>query len=201
MPRQKLWVYADESGQDSTSAFFVVVAVAGDQDQDHLRDLLLRVERLAGTSGLKWHKTHGTRRIKYLEGVLSQKIGQGTLYFGVYPKPIPYFFPLLDVVEYAIRRRAHVPYVARVHVDGIDRKKAAELTNALRQHGITLESVRSRRDESEPLIRLADMWAGCIRAARRDRTVEQALLARAQRSGYLTEVANKNPLDIKGMME
>jgi len=30
---------------------------------------------------------------------------------------------------------------------------------------VSLEKVRSRRDESEPMIRLADMWAGCIRAA------------------------------------
>jgi hypothetical protein len=29
----------------------------------------------------------------------------------------------------------------------------------------SLEKVRGRRDESEPVIRLADMWAGCIRAA------------------------------------
>jgi hypothetical protein len=54
---------------------------------------------------------------------------------------------------------------ARVFVDGIDRQKASELTNALRVRGVSLEKVRSRRDESEPMIRLADMWAGCIRAA------------------------------------
>jgi hypothetical protein len=52
-----------------------------------------------------------------------------------------------------------------VFVDGIDRQKAEELTNALRVRGVSLEKVRGRRDESEPLIRLADMWAGCIRAA------------------------------------
>lgn len=191
MPTQKLYVYADESGQDPSSAFFFVVAVANDQDQERLRERLIRVESLADTSGLKWHKTQPARRLKYLEAVLKQKLGHGAVFFGVYPKPIPYFFPLLDVVEYAIRRRAQLPYTARVHVDGIDRKKAAELTNALRRRGIKLDAVRSRRDESEPLIRLADMWAGCIRAARFGRPPEQAVLERAQCSGYLAEVGQQ----------
>jgi hypothetical protein len=101
--------------------------------------------------------------------VLHQKLGSGDVFFGAYPKPIPYFFPMLDVLEYAIGRKATPPYVARIHVDGIDRTKALQLTNALRARGIALEFVRSRRDESEPLIRLADLWAGCIRAARAGR--------------------------------
>ena len=61
---------------------------------------------------------------------------------------------------------AFLVVVAVRFVDGIDRQKASELTNALRVRGVSLEKVRSRRDESEPIIRLADMWAGCIRAAR-----------------------------------
>ena len=113
---------------------------------------------------------------------------QTATFFGIYPKPIPYFFPMLDVLEYGIRRRATTSYTARVFVDGIDSKKAAELTNALRARGITLEMVRSRRDESEPLIRLADRWAGCIRAAQLEGTPEAALLLEAIRKGHVTRI-------------
>jgi len=63
-----------------------------------------------------------------------------------------------------------------VFVDGIDRQKASELTNALRVRGVSLDKVRSRRDESEPMIRLADMWAGCIRAAREGSQEEAKML-------------------------
>jgi hypothetical protein len=87
---------------------------------------------------------------------------------------------MLEVLEKAIKAKAAgQPYVARIFVDGIDRKKAAELTNALRHRGVSLEPVRSRRDESEPLIRLADMWAGCIRAALEGLPDESAILDRA----------------------
>jgi hypothetical protein len=34
-----------------------------------------------------------------------------------------------------------------------------DLTNALRTRGVSLELVKDRRDEDEPLIRLADLWA------------------------------------------
>jgi len=100
---------------------------------------------------------------------------------------------LLEVLEDAIRIKAVPPYTARVYVDGIDRKKAAELTNALRLRGISLELVRSRRDESEPLIRLADMWAGCIRGAWKGEHDERALLERAREKNYLRCTNEKAP--------
>jgi hypothetical protein len=39
--------------------------------------------------------------------------------------------------------------------------------------------------EQEPLIRLADMWAGCIRGARQGEHDKQALLERAHGENYL----------------
>jgi len=39
--------------------------------------------------------------------------------------------------------------------------------------------IRSRRDESEPLIRLVDRWAGCIRAALLGKREERSILKKA----------------------
>jgi electron transfer flavoprotein alpha/beta subunit len=89
--------------------------------------------------------------------------------------------------------KAGPSYTARVFVDGIDRKKAAELTNALRLRGVSLEMVRGRRDESEPAIRLADMWAGCVRAATLGRRQEESLLRRALDTGYIRRTQEKTP--------
>jgi Protein of unknown function (DUF3800) len=159
-PKQKLYCYVDETGQDKTSSLFIVVAIVSAAEQDRLRETLVEIEREAGTGARKWHKSHASRRLRYLNLALERRIGAGEVFFGSYQKPLPYFFPMLDVLERAIRRKAVTPYTARVFVDGIDKKKAAELTNALRLRDISLEMVRSRRDESEPVIRLADMWAG-----------------------------------------
>lgn len=189
----KLYCYVDETGQDPTSEFFIVVAVVSDQDQDSLRKKLIEIEYLAKTGQRKWHKSRPERRLKYLELVLNKKVGSGEVYFGRFKKPIPYFFPVLEILEKAILSKAVQGYQAMIFIDGIDKFKAAQVTNALRLHKIRLEMVRSRRDESEPPIRLADMWAGCIRAALKEkREAEKLLYKRAKEINYLFEVTKSD---------
>ena len=187
-PKQKLYCYVDETGQDDASPAFVVVAVVSAGDQEELREALMRIEGAAGTHHLKWHKTAALRL------VTERGIGAGGTFFGTFPKPVPFFFPMLEVIENAISTAATPPYTARIFVDGIDGKKAAELTNALRMRGIQLEMVRSRRDESEPLIRLADMWAGCVRAAILGEASRTGTPVAGGRDGLHQEHKRKNPL-------
>jgi hypothetical protein len=191
---QKLYCYLDETGQDAASGIFVVVAVVSAQDQEPLREALMEIEHIAGIGHGKWHKSLSARRLRYLTLAFERSLGCEEIFFGSYPKPLPYFFPLLDVLEHAIKIKAVSPYTSRVFVDGIDRKKAAELTNALRLRGVSLGMVRSRRDESEPLIRLADRWAGCIRGALSGHPEEQVLFERALSANYIRGIKAKTPL-------
>ena len=48
--------------------------------------------------------------------------------------------------------------------------------------------VSGKKDEGEPLIRLADMWAGCMRSALLGEKDGQALFSRAKEIGYLKQV-------------
>ncbi|MBU4332474.1 DUF3800 domain-containing protein [Patescibacteria group bacterium] len=185
---QKLYCYVDESGQDTKSEIFVVVAVVSSKYQYQIRKQLLEVEELAKTHQLKWHKLRNDRRMKYLALILDRKIGSRDVYIGRYQKPIPFFFPMLDLVERAITQAAKGEYTARIYVDGINKKVAKSLTNALRSRGISLRLVKSRRDESEPLIRLADMWAGCIRSAFLNDKDSKSTFRQARERGYLQEV-------------
>lgn len=185
---EKIVVYVDESGQDDTSKFFIVVAVVTSHNQEELRKQLLDIEAEAQTHGMKWHRTRHDRRMRYLTLVLQRHIVFGGLYFGRYEKPLPYFFPMIDVLEQAIKQSAKTKYRASIYVDGIDKNIAQKLTNALRARHISLRLVQSKRDESEPLIRLADMWAGCIRGALMDGDESKQMFERAQKSGYLKEI-------------
>ena len=83
--------------------------------------------------------------------------------------------------------------MATIYVDGIDKKKALELTNALRTHGVSLRRVRSARDESEPLIRLADMWAGCARGAVLGNLGAQRMIRKAEKKNHVVTIT-KRPL-------
>lgn len=188
--RQKLYAYVDEAGQDDTSQFFVVSTVVTEKEQDGIREQLLAIEAEAKTYGLKWHGSRHDRRVKYLTLVLNRKVAAGCVYIGRYPKPIPYTPPLIYVIEQAVKDReaAKGYYRAIVRVDGINRKVAITLTNALRAQGVSLKLVKGKRDEGEPLIRLADMWAGCIRSALLGEKDSEALFNRAKEAGYLKEV-------------
>ncbi len=194
---QKLFCYVDESGQDATSEVFIVVAVVSDEDQEDFRRQCLDIEEEAETGRRKWHKSRPERRCRYLELALEQEIGGGEVFYGHFKKPLPYFLPLLETIERAIKETTREDYRATVYIDGIDKQKAAEMTNALRVRGIKLRFVRSRKDEAEPLIRLADMWAGCIRAAWLGRVEEKKLLARAVKERYLKGIT-KTPLQGEG---
>lgn len=199
MPRkkkQKLYCYVDESGLDAASRQFITVAiVVPSGKRDTSQQQLLEIERFAQTHGLKWHKTKLDRSIRYLETVVEKKIAKGQTFIGYFRKPTPYFFPMVDTIESALKRAAHKSvYKATVYVDGIDQKKSLELTNALRSHGIPLRRVRSARDESEPLIRLADMWAGCARSATLGNKQAKQLIAAAEKQKHLVIVTLKKPL-------
>jgi len=185
---QKLYCYVDETGQDPRSEVFIVVAVISSKDQAYIRKQLTDIEDMAKTHKLKWHKTRHDRRMYYLTLILDKKIATGDVYTAHYQKPIPYFFPIINVLEKAIKEAAKGLYRATIYVDGIDRKKAVELTNALRAAGVSLRMVKGCRDESEPIIRLADMWAGCIRSALLGRQDTQDMVKRAKKENYLREL-------------
>jgi len=175
---QKLYAFLDESGQDYKSPVFIVVAVVTDSELAIFRSKLLVIEKLAKTGRRKWHKSKPERRLGYLKQVLDAKIGQDEVFYGEYPKPLPFFFPMLEVLEKAILTKAQSNYRSTIYIDGIDKKKAQELTNALRIKGLRVNFIKSVRDEAEPLIRLADMWAGCIRQACLGGRDEKVLLSR-----------------------
>jgi len=187
---QKIYCYVDETGQDDISAYFIVVAVVGDNEQEAVRSNLLAAERAARTGARKWHKSKRGRRLAYLDEVLSRKIAFDDVYAGRFKKPLPYFLPILDTLEKAIKLKAAREYRTTVTIDGIDKKKAAEFTNALRLRKIRLDFVRGKRDESEPLLRLADMWAGCIRAALLGEKESKKRMREALDGGYLHDVTN-----------
>lgn len=194
---KKIYCFIDEAGQDpSSSQFIAVTIIVPKEEKDTVEKQLFVIEKETQTHGLKWHKTKLERRLNYLRSVINQNIANGHTYIGYFNKPTPYFFPIVDTIEKAIKQAVEdeASYRATVYIDGIDKKKALELTNALRSHDIRLRKVRSARDESEPLIRLADMWAGCARAATLGNKEAKKLINSACTQKHLIVVTPKRPL-------
>jgi len=181
----KLYCYVDESGQDARSDFFVVVSIISAEDQNKLRDQIIKLEHESNFGQKKWHKSRSPEREEFLELLMKNDIATGNIYYSHYKKRLPFFLPLLETLSKAIEMAAPENYRCVIYVDGIDRQKAIELTNALRLKSIKTALVRSARDESEPLIRLADRWVGCIRASLEDNPKSKDLVAKATNKNYL----------------
>ncbi len=183
---QKLYCYVDETGQDAGSNFFVVVSIVNGEDQNKVRGELLRLEAESKVHARKWFNSRSPIKEEFLRITLKEELVKGDIYFEKYQKPVPFFPPLLETVEKAILDKAgDKPYLATVYVDGIDKRKAKEMTGWLRHKGIKLQYVRSARDESEPFIRLADRWAGCIRDALEGKEENLKILIKAQKCDYI----------------
>lgn len=120
--------------------------------------------------------------------VLDKKIATSGVYFIRVKKPVPYFAPMLRILEKAILDQAKGYYKATIYIDGIDKKNARAITNALRGFGIHIKQVRTARDESNSLIRLADRWAGCIRKAYENREEERKIFEQAKKQKYLKQI-------------
>jgi hypothetical protein len=187
--KQKIYVYIDEAGQDDASKTFTVVAIGVfGNERDTLERTVIELEDMTRTGRRKWnHATH-SRRIAFLTAVLERKVGKGNVFFGVYQKPIHYFFPVVEIIEKAITHMVAKDYIARVYVDGANKTAARALTNDLRPRRISTRLVKGKREESEALIRLADMWAGCIRNSFLGKEDAKQLFERATKEHYLLDI-------------
>lgn len=180
-PPQKIYCYVDESGQDEGSETFVVAVVLCRKDPRALGMRLLEMEETSGVGRFKWHGAKRARSHTFLELTMTERSAIICIFAGHYKKPTPYFPPMTETIERAIKAAARGPYRAIVLIDGVDKKKAAEFTRELRAHGTCLDHVRSTRDESEPAIRLADRWAGCMRSALLGDKIAEKLVEDAQK--------------------
>jgi hypothetical protein len=186
---KKLYCYVDETGQDAGSNFFVVVNVVSGEEQNGIRNELLRIEETNKVHARKWFNSRSPAKEEFLYSLMKEGLAKGDLYYCKFKKPLSFFLPMLETIEKAIKDKAGDSlYQAIVYVDGIDKKKAKELTGDLRFKGIKLKYVRSARDESEPMIRLADRWAGCIRDALEGKKGNIEILVKAEKDGYIKQL-------------
>ena len=184
--RKKIYCYVDETGQDSGSKFFIVVGVIVIEDLIKVREALLNLEIKSKVRKVKWHKAQRLEREEFL--FLSSQAGLSIkVYYGEYSKDVSFISSIAEALYQAIKDLRIEKYEAIICVDGIDGKKSEELTTVLRRSGVKLRHVRTARDESEVLIRLADRWAGCIRLAQKDAECLK-LLSQAKKNGIIKQI-------------
>ena len=185
----KLYCYVDETGQDARSSQFIVVTVIISTDPEGLRTVLQEVEKQSGKRQRKWTNATVAQRLAYVERVVSSAGFTGTIFFSRYPKPTNYpestFTAIAQAIEAAAGGR---PFRAHVFIDGLSLTERQRGAEHLRAFSRDVKKVRGLRDESDEFIRLADTFAGFVRAHLEGATYTALLYKRGIDRGVITEV-------------
>jgi hypothetical protein len=188
LPNQKLYCYVDETGQDTGSEYFITAVVISQGNQQPIRQDLEIIERQTKIFKRKWYRAGSEQRMRFIEQVFKYGNKFGRIFYAVHQKPTRTYSAWTEAIVSAVTEIAPNYYRARVYVDGIDHKKATQLTKILRARGIKLSMVRTTRDETEVMIRLADRMAGLVRAANEQQSNYAELLAEGKNIGIIKKI-------------
>jgi hypothetical protein len=142
----------------------LVAVVVTDEQRDTLAAEAERLEERTGKGPKKWRKAVFGRRVEYLRAVLSSPLFQDSLFFASYENTSAYLdLTILSTARALLRKAGDADYKATIIVDGLSASEAARFAAGLRQLRIGVKKVRGMKDESSPLLRLADAICGFIR--------------------------------------
>ena len=186
-PKQKLYCYVDETGQETRGAFFLVSVVITGSERDALIDELERIERATNKGITKWHKAPFSQRLEYSKRTLAQPSLRGTIFFSHQATSL-FVEMTIATTATAIQARAVSDYHVTVIVDGLHKAETLRFTKGLRHLGFQVRKIRGALDESNALIRLADALAGFLRDALEGQAYAPDLYEKALREGMITQV-------------
>lgn len=162
-PKQKLYCFVDESGQDTLGALFLVSVIVTDQEYGVLNDLLLEIEQQSKKGPGKWGKTRFEYRVAYISAVIAHASFRELIFFSRYTQTKAYFDLTVATTAKALAHKQQAQHPVTVIVDGLTGKSIDHFKRGLRAQQINVRKVKGARDESEPLVRLADAVAGFLR--------------------------------------
>ncbi len=188
-PKQKLYCYVDETGQDTYGKFFIVSVVITDSQREKLLARLEQIEKTSGKGNVKWIKSRPALRLAYIKAVLSDPIFKRTLHY-VFSERSKKYMVLTVIATAQAVATAPKHQVAAVYVDGLPKPRIRWFGTELRHLGVhTSKVVGVRKEESDPLIRLADACCGFVRQALMETDSQmKTLFDRAVREGYLKKL-------------
>lgn len=161
---QKLYCYADESGQDTKGKLFIVVVVVQEsQNLDDLNNQLVEIENSTGKFKTKWHKTSTKIKLTYLQELLGIKELKKTIYYAIYRDSKEYSKLTALAIAESIFHLKITNYSATVIIDGLNNKEKERVRSELKKLKINYRKIRGLKDEQNSILRLADGIAGFLR--------------------------------------
>lgn len=186
---ERIDLYVDESGQDTQGELFVVSGVAV-ENSDKARQLCASIERTSGKGAAKWGSADRNKRLIYLRTVISDdRFSDFILFSYVFQKTKDYTGSTIQGIDLAVANLYPSDSPVYVYVDALVGAHWNKYKTRLRKLGCYVKKVRGiRKDENEPLIRLADAVAGATRDLLEHEDIElKKLFSLAMERGILVQ--------------
>ena len=159
---ERYHIFVDETGQHSRGEYFLVCAVAVPTiDLDRVRQEVSALEARIGPSLQKWVHSTIQRKRRYLDEIRGLAEGLAPIHYRNHFGGTDYVAWAGELIADAILARVPEAQVTVV-VDGYNANECRTVQTALKAKSIRWAKVRGARDESEPMLRLADSLAGYL---------------------------------------
>jgi hypothetical protein len=186
---QKLYCYVDETGQDTKGKLFLVcVIILTKGEREDIEKRLFDIEKETGKGLLKWGKTNFKRRIAYLRAILKIKQLYGCVFYSCFENTKAYVPSINYALTQAILSKGRKNYQTTVIIDGLNKREEEKVSKKLKALKIKYRKVRGARDESSPLIRLADTLAGFFRDWKEKQPYTKDLYRLMVKRGFVKEI-------------
>jgi hypothetical protein len=187
--RKRLYVYVDESGQDTKGLIFIISAIVIEKDQELLMKVLEKIEGKTGKKNYKWNRAHYLYRRAYIEALVDCQSLQNTVFFTIFRDNKEYIQLTVSATAQAILKKANTDYKATIFVDGLKKQEVPVFTKGLREFGIKTRKVRGvKKEENNVYIRLADAICGLVRDAHEGNSWAKEALQKLQRKEIAKEL-------------
>ena len=160
---QKLYCYVDESGQDTKGDWFLVAVIMLGVNRDKIKLKLEKIERQSGKFTTKWHRSKHLQRTRYFDAIINLKELKYSLYYSIYKNTILFADLIALTTVKAINSQNLQNCLVQIVIDGLRKNQEKQFSASIRKLGIKTAKVKGARDESDPIIRLADALAGLLR--------------------------------------
>ena len=161
--KQKLYCYVDESGQDTKGKWFLVAVVLLAKNKDKIESELQIIEQQSGKFKTKWHRSKHHQRVKYFDAVTNIPELKHSLYYSIYTNSTLFADLIALTTVKAINAQNINNYQTQIVIDGLRKNLEKQFAASVRKLGIKTTKIKGARDESDPIIRLADALAGLLR--------------------------------------
>lgn len=189
--KQKLYCYVDETGQDTKGKLFIVATMITGKNKSKIEECLLRYELSSQKRITKWSKCKHIQRVKYIEKVIGNKIFKDIIFYKTFSGSKRYLDLTIETIILSLssyaKRHLIYNFKVKILIDGLKGKEITRVKKQINKSAIAVDKIRGVRDQSEPLIRLADFIAGLIRDAI-DNEYWKTILKKAIKDGYIKSI-------------